>query len=139
VKAKGVYDAVNYTRRIHAGDREVADTFVIESRGSHRYDWFFYCLGEPVCGYDTETVESLGKENGYQHLFDVRKFITDETWHVDFQLEDKTVRVEMEGAPVTEVHIINSYTDSTERTRYGLMVRREAENTVFDTRYTCLS
>jgi hypothetical protein len=54
-------------------------------------------------------------------------------------MEDKTVRVEMGGHVGTEVHIVNSFTDSTERKRYGLMVRRRAENTIFDTRYRCIT
>jgi oligo-alginate lyase len=137
VKAKGVYDAVNYTRQLAAGDLEVTDRFAIEARGEYTYDWFFYCLGDLVCTYDTVAVESLGDKNGYQHLFDVRKFETDGTWRVEFELEDKTIRVEMQGVPGTQVYLVNSYTDSTERTRRGLMVRRRAEDTLFDTKYSC--
>jgi hypothetical protein len=57
---------------------------------------------------------------------------------VDFELESKTIRVSMAGAPGTAVHIVNSYMDSTEHTRYGLMVRRRAEKTLYDTKYTRL-
>ncbi len=138
VRSKGVYGAVNYARRFRVGDLQVEDRFEIDSRGEHTYDWFFYCLGEVRCERETAPVTSLGSENGYQHLFDVRKFVTDGEWNVDFVLPDKTVRVDMAGAPATEVHIVNSYTDSTEHKRYGLMVRRRAERTVYETRYRCI-
>lgn len=138
VKAKGVYGAVNYARRFLVGDGHVEDRFEIDSHGVHTYDWFFYCAGEVRYRFNTVPVASLGGENGYQHLFDVRKFVTNEAWGVDFVLADKTVRVEMAGAPETEVHIVNSYTDSTEHKRYGLMVRRRAERTVYEARYRCV-
>ena len=138
VRAKGVYDAVNYARRFRVGDLEVEDRFEIDSRGEHTYDWFFYCAGEVRYGFETIPVASLGTENGYQHLFDVRRLVTDDEWSVDFVLADKTVCVEMAGAPATEVHIVNSYTHSTEHKRYGLMVRRRAECTVYETRYRCI-
>ena len=138
VKAKGVYDAANYTREIRVGDAQIADRFLVDARGDYTLDWFFYCLGEVRCEYETTPVESLGEENGYQHLFDIRRFDTDDDWHVDFELEDKTIRVSMAGVPGTVVHIVNSYMDSTEHTRYGLMVRRQAEKTLYDTMYTRL-
>ena len=138
VKAKGVYDAVNYKRELRAGDLRVDDRFEIDARGEYVYDWFFYCLGDVECDYSTVSVAKLGEDEGYQHLFDIRKFQTDDPWHVDFVLEDKTIRAAMQGEPGTEVHMVNSYTDSTERTRHGLMVRRRAEKTVFNTTYTCI-
>ncbi|TVQ29583.1 MAG: hypothetical protein EA382_00055, partial [Spirochaetaceae bacterium] len=142
VRAKGVYDAVNYSRRIVVGDRvgdhDVDDAFSVDARREHLYDWFFYCAGEPHSSRETTPVPSLGTENGYQHLFDVRKFATDGAWSVDFELPDKTIRVEMSGAAGTEVHLVNSYTDSTAHTRWGLMVRRREVSTTFNARYRCI-
>jgi oligo-alginate lyase len=137
VTAKGIYDAVNYTRHLRVGDRQLEDRFDVLTYEEHTMDWFFYCLGDLQCDYDTEALASLGDANGYQHLFDIRQFDTDGDWSVDFVLADKTIRVAMAGAPGTTVHLVNSYMDSTAHTRQGLVVRRRAISTSFDTLYTC--
>jgi len=137
VAAKGIYDAVNYTRELRVGESQVDDRFRVTALGEHLLDWFFYCLGDLRCPWETEPVASLGEAEGYQHLLDVRRFCTDDDWHVDFALEGRTVRVAMAGVPGTTVHLVSSYMDSTEHRRPGLMVRRRAEATSFDTRYTC--
>jgi len=137
VTAKGVYDAVNYSRELRVGDSEVGDRFRIDGYEEHTLDWFFYCLGDLQCAYETEPVESLGDANGYQHLLDIRRFTTEADLYVDFVLESKTVRVAMAGSPGTAVHLVSSYMDSTEHRRQGLVVRRQATTTLFDTRYTC--
>ncbi|MBT3344707.1 MAG: hypothetical protein HN712_28010 [Gemmatimonadetes bacterium] len=137
VTAKGIYDAVNYTRQLRVGHSQLEDRFDVQAYEEHTVDWFFYCLGDLQCQYDTVALTSLGDENGYQHLFDIRHFTTDDDWSVDFVLADKTVRVAMAGAPGTTVHLVYSYMDSTEHTRQGLVVRRRAVSTCFETRYTC--
>ena len=137
VTAKGIYDAVNYTRQLRVGDRQVEDRFDVQAYEEHTVDWFFYCLGDLQCDYDTQALASLGDSNGYQHLFDIRHFDTDGDWSVDFVLADKTIRVSMAGALGTTVHLVNSYMDSTAHTRRGLVVRRRAVSTCFDTLYTC--
>lgn len=80
VAAKGVYDAVNYSRELRVGESEVRDRFCVDGYEDHTLDWFFYCLGDLQCDYETEPVESLGDANGYQHLLDIRRFTTDAGW-----------------------------------------------------------
>ena len=138
VSAKGVYEAANFTRTVRVEDYRIEDSFRVDARGEYTMDWLFYCEGEAKCEYDTEPVEKLGEEEGYQHLFDVRRFAIEGDWFVDFTLSDKTVRVEMAGLPGTEVYLVKSYTDSTEHVREGLKVRRRCEKTTFATRYLCI-
>lgn len=138
VTAKGIYDAVNYTRHLRVDGYTVEDRFDVHAYETHTMDWFFYCLGDLQCDYDTRPLASLGDDNGYQHLFDIRHFDTDDDWAVEFILADKTVRVAMAGSPGTTVHLVNSYMDSTAHTRQGLVVRRNTASTRFDTRYTCI-
>ena len=94
-------------------------------------------MGEVRCPHGTSPVEKLGDEDGHQHLMSIRKFVPVDDWWVEFELEDKIVRVWMAGENGTEVHIVDSYMDTTEHRRSGLVVRRRAERTVFDTLYTC--
>jgi oligo-alginate lyase len=138
VSAKGVYEASNFTRTVTVADYRIEDTFIVEARGEYTFDWMFYCKGDVICPYETVPVESLGDDEGYQHLFDIRKFSTDSDWYVDFDLEDKTIRTTMVGEAGTEVFLVNSYTHSTEKKRYGLAVRRHTENTQFRAVHECL-
>lgn len=139
VSAKGVYQATNFTRTLAVEDLKVHDRFEVDSRGTYTVDWMLYCRGTIVTDYDTEPVDSLGADDGYQHLYNIRRFTTDDRWHLDFELPDKTIRVSMDGAPGTMVHIVGSHTDSTARPRQGIIVRREAEHTVFDAVHECIT
>ena len=114
------------------------DTFDVECRGEYVIDWSLYCLGSVEYEFETEEIGSIGDDEGYEHLFDIKRLRTDEDWHVDFVRSDKRIRISMKGVSGTEVHIVNSYTDSTERTRFGLVVRRRAENTTYEALHECL-
>lgn len=154
-KAKAVYEATDYTRSFKVDQNKVEDEFLVHNWAEHDIDWFFYCEGELVCGYETEKVETLAEnyikkgmpedgygksepESGYQHFMDVEKFETDGDWNVEFRLADKTVKVSMEGEPGTTVYLVNSYTADKERKRRGLVVRRRAAKTLFKTVYECI-
>ncbi len=133
----------------------VEDEFEVHNWDTHEIDWFFYCEGEQKCSFSTEKVESLAedflkngidkdqimmppRQAGYQHLLDVEKFTTDDSWHIDFELPDKTIRVTMEGETGTSVYLFDSYTANKEKKRRGIMVRRTADKTTFKTTYECI-
>lgn len=138
VNAKAVYAAVDFARSFKVSEDVIEDTFEVTAWGEYTMDWFFYCKGEIQCPYTTIPVEKIGDKDGYQYLFDIRSFKTDEDWQVTFETEDKQIIVSMDGEDGTEVFIVNSYTTDKEKTRYGLCVRRNKEKTVFKTRYTCV-
>jgi len=155
VKTKALYEATDFTRAFKVDNNKVKDDFLVYSWDTHLVDWFFYCEGELICNNETEDVETLAPEYlkngkpdphgriaprqaGYQHLMDVKRFKTDEDWTVDFELPDKIIRVTMKGEPETIVHLVNSYTANKEKTRRGLMVRRQADKTLFATTYECI-
>lgn len=155
VRAKAVYEATDFTREFKVSENRVEDNFLVHSWGDYSVDWFFYCEGELIHDYTTEKVETLAgeylkkpyedtnshiaiKQAGYQHLLDVEKFETDSDWTVSFRLPDKTIIVSMKGEPGTTVHLVNSYTANKEKTRRGLVVRRQAEKTLFETVYECI-
>jgi hypothetical protein len=154
-KAKAVYEATDFTRSFRVSRDRVLDEFEVHNWDTHEIDWFFYCEGEQKCSYTTEKVETLAEEflkdgmdkeqimmpprqSGYQHLLDVEKFSTDEKWHIDFELPDKTIRVSMEGEQGTTVYLFDSYTANKEKKRRGIMVRRTADKTTFKTTYECI-
>ncbi len=137
-KAKGVYQAVDFERSFKVEKDKVYDNFLVHGWGEYSIDWFFYCKGQLLCDYETKNIESLGTEDGYQHLFDVKQFTTDDNWFVTFLLEDKKIKVSMKGEKNTSVYLINSYTANKKQKRYGIIVRRKAEKTLYETIYECI-
>ena len=136
VKAKAVYSAVDYTRSFEIIENTVYDNFEVEGRGEYLMDWFFYCKGDILCPYETTTVDKIGDADGYQYLFDIRTFESDDDWYVEFDMEDKKAVLTMKGEKGTRVFIVNSYTSNKESTRYGVVVRRKNEKTVYGAKYT---
>jgi|GEM_PF-507330 len=154
-KTKAIYEATDFTRSFRVSKDKVEDEFEVHNWDTHDIDWFFYCEGEQKCSYETEKVETLAadflenskdldqvmnspREAGYQHLLDVETFSTDDDWHIDYELPDKTIRVSMKGEPGTEVFIFDSYTANKEKRRRGIIARRHADKTTFRTTYECL-
>lgn len=136
-KSKNVYECCDYTRELTIEGGKINDEFHIKGVETYNIDWVFYCKGDLVCGYETESVESLGHSDGYQHLFDIRKFQGTKDWKIAFELEDKTIFLEMKGIPETEVFLVNSYTKDFNSTRQGVIVRRKGTETLYSTQYTC--
>jgi len=138
-KAKGVYQAVDFERAFKVEENKVYDDFLVHGWGEYSMDWFFYCKGDLKCPYETKNVEAIGSEDGYQHLFDIKEFKTDDDWNVTFSLEDKDIKVSMKGEKGTIIYLVNSYTANKEQKRYGLVVRRQKEKTVYKTTYECIN
>jgi hypothetical protein len=136
-KSKNVYECCDYTRDIRIDGPVVYDEFLVKGVEEYNIDWLFYCKGELSCGYITEAVESLGESEGYQHLFDIRKFSGGSDWQVKFEMEDKTVFLDMTGEPGTEVFLVNSYTRDFNSIRPGVVVRRNGKGSFFKAKYTC--
>lgn len=136
-KSKNVYECCDYTRDLRIDGPVVYDEFTIKGVEEYNIEWLFYCKGELKCNYETIEVESLGTEEGYQHLFDIRKFDGSKNWTVEFELEDKSVVLDMEGAPETEVFLVNSYTTDFNSTRPGVIVRRKGKESLYKAKYTC--
>lgn len=136
-KSKNVYECCDYTRDIRIDGPVVYDEFTVKGVEEYNIEWLFYCKGELKCNYDTVAVDSMGTEEGYQHLFDIRKFNGSKDWTIEFELEDKTVVLDMEGAPETEVFLVNSYTTDFNSTRPGVIVRRKGTGSIYKAKYTC--
>ncbi|MBN2558829.1 MAG: heparinase II/III family protein [Clostridia bacterium] len=137
-KSKNVYECCDYTRDISIEGPVVSDEFTVAGVEEYTIDWVFYCKGDLTCGYETEASGPLGDSEGYQHLFDVKKFDGSGDWKVAFETKDKTIVLEMQGAPGTEVFMVGSYTEDFKSTRAGVLVRRHGSGSVFKAKYTCM-
>lgn len=135
-KAKGIYEAVDFTRELQAFDNHVVDNFFVNCWGEYVIDWAFYCKGDITFDYDYEKIDKIGENDGYKHLMDIKKFSGDNDWFVSFELDDKTITLSMDGLKDTEVFVVNSYTKSLRDTRYGVIVRRYGSSTTYKAIYS---
>ncbi len=137
-KSKNVYECCDYTRDLRIDGPKLYDEFTIRGVEQYTIDWLFYCEGELLCDYDTVESGPLGDGEGYQHLFNIRGFVTDDDWRVVFKLKDKSVTVGMKGEPGTKIYLFDSYTFDFNTTRPGILVRRQGSQTVYETEYECV-
>ena len=137
-KSKNVYECCDYTRDISIEKNIVYDEFLVSGVEEYNIEWLFYCEGIINCSYKTEDIESLGDKEGYQHLFDIKKFSGDKDWKIEFEMSDKVLTLDFEGEPGTEVFIVNSYTTDFNTTRPGVIVRRSGSKTLYKAKYTCI-
>ena len=100
-------------------------------------DWVIHCAGEQKTQFLAEPCPPLGTEDGYQHLLELRRYETDTAWEVRFELEDKTVVLEMEGEPGTAIYLFKGYEYASDKIRPGVLVRRKgAAGTAFRAAFT---
>ncbi len=135
-RANDVYEGVDYVRSLELDGLQLKDTFVVQSDDEHTMDWLFHCAGEQTTDFVTAPCDPIGTEDGYHHLLDLRRFATDDKWEVRWELADKTVVLEMEAEPGTEVYLFRGYEYTAEKTRAGVLVRRQGAGTVFQATYT---
>lgn len=77
VESDGAYPGSTLQRYLWLNDKMLVDVFEVESSKSHQVDWVVHAISERVAPVgssgDGETI-SPGKENGYQHLTDARRW-----------------------------------------------------------------
>lgn len=119
----------------------VVDLFGIGGAGPNRQrarqvDWVYRNFGE--LRVSTELVEDekpLGKDNGYQHIRDVRRESADTTWTATFESEGQGVRLTMLGEKGTEVIAATAPGTTLDERLDVLFARRQAPTPHARTRY----
>ncbi|WP_461207095.1 heparinase II/III domain-containing protein [Clostridium sp. DL1XJH146] len=77
VKAEDVYDDVDFVRGVSITNNGFKDQFKIEMEKEGICDYFFHVEGDIACELDYCDANLIFKGNGYQHLKDVKKVVTD--------------------------------------------------------------
>jgi hypothetical protein len=119
----------------------VVDLFGVGGAGPNRQrgrrmDWVYRNFGElQVSAELVEDEKALGKDNGYQHIRDVRRGSADETWTATFEREGQGVRLTMLGEAGTEVIAATAPGTTLEERLAVLFARREAPPPHARTRY----
>jgi hypothetical protein len=104
--ADNAYDGVKMRRLVAMADDYVAIIDHVSSNEEHTYDWVYHNYGE--LSMDASVAQKaqegpLGEGEGYEHISSVKRGFCDGAWGATWKLADKDVRLEMTGAPGTEI------------------------------------
>ena len=119
----------------------VVDVFGVGGAGPNRQrrrqvDWVYRNFGElRVSAELVEDDKALGKDNGYQHIRDVRRGSADGTWTATFESEGQGVRLTMLGEAETEVIAATAPGTTLDERLDVLFARRQAPTPHARTRY----
>ena len=119
----------------------VVDLFGVGGAGPNRQrgrrmDWVYRNFGElQVSAELVEDGKALGKDNGYQHIRDVRRGSPDGTWTATFESEGQGVRLTMLGEAGTEVIAATAPGTTLDERLDVLFARRQAPTPHARTRY----
>lgn len=137
-KSKNVYECVDFIRDLSIDKNILIDEFHVQAAAELDLDYAFYCKGQVRITDKYETVDKLGDNEGYQHLFDIKKVNNEKDVTIAFELADKTVYVTVAGSKGSKIFVVNSYVDNFNDTRYGLLVRRNGKSTTYKVTYKCV-
>ncbi|MFI3226045.1 MAG: heparinase II/III family protein [Clostridia bacterium] len=129
---KNVHDGVDYKRAVEIFDDGFTDVFDVISKDVHNYDWIFHCQADLLTELELEESDLGYKENGYQHIQDVKKLVNvpDELvleW--DLQGTKLTSTIKTAGK---EVFLTKTYDNPASTFRTGVMLRAKTDSTTFD-------
>ncbi|MBN1344089.1 MAG: heparinase II/III family protein [Phycisphaerae bacterium] len=126
------YPNVAMKRTVAMTDAYLIDVFEVTGDQTHTIDWTYHNFGElkPNLTVSPQP-EPLGKDNGYQHLTDVRQAQTDDTWSADFVQPGANVRLTMLGQTGTTLHFGMAMSENPPQPCPMVAVRRHAKQTTF--------
>ena len=119
----------------------VVDLFGVGGAGPNRQrgrqiDWVYRNFGELRVSTDlVEDEKPLGKDNGYQHIRNVRRGSADGTWTATFESEGQGVRLTTLGEAGTEVIAATAPGTTLDERLDVLFARRQAPTPHARTRY----
>ncbi len=126
-----VYKGVDYIRKIDLVDNGFNDTFEVISNEEHTYDYFFHSEAKLITELNLAEATLGSNENGYQHIKNVRKVITDEnsltlTWKLGQYTLYSTI--DLQGK---ELFITKTYDNPVTKYRTTLILRSKAQNALY--------
>ena len=137
-KSKNVYECVDYMRDMKIDGNKVYDIFNIKAVDVLDLDYVFYCKGKCIIDYKYENVDKIGNDEGYQHLFDIKKIDNSSAVTIKFDIEDKIVYVTVEPEEGSILYVVNSYVNNFNDTRQGIIVRRKSKEETYKVTYECV-
>lgn len=122
---KDVYEGVDCQREVRIIDNKIIDKYDIQGDKKATYDYVFHFESDFVIETkDSLTDASLGfTDNGYQHIIDCKKIITDKDYAI---LEAKTdglsvdVKIDLKNK---ELYLLKTMDNPVNKTRNSLLIR----------------
>lgn len=122
---RDVYPGVDYTRELVASDGCLDDVFECKdgSGTAHTYDYMFYCNGEQSCDCESESCEPL-EGRLYDLLLEPKVIDNGKTVTVTYTTAKSVVKMIIEGCEGSKVYLFDSYAQTKDLRRRGVMIRR---------------
>lgn len=117
------------------GEALVDTTEILCEEEGHTVDWLFHSKGEWTANAALGEAVTLGEENGYQHLKDAKRLVTDGPLSLSFTLEGETLTLTANTERM-EAYIAKSPDNPADRYRTVLILRSHAKNNRFTVKYT---
>lgn len=131
-ESKGVYEGVDYIRDIKLENGAFSDKFDVTSGEEHTFDYFFHIEAELLTELKTEG-SCLGyTEEGYQHLHNVRKVITDDnSVTIDWKLGINTITSTID-IDKSELFVCTSPDNSDQGYRNTIIIRQQGSSATYN-------
>ena len=136
VSADDVYEGVTFTRDISLTEKGFSDHFLVDHKEKSTCDFFFHIEGENISELDMETSDLGFTENGYQHIKNVKKIISNGNalkikWNVDGAILESNISLEN-----TELFLGSSPDNSVEGFRNTIILRQITDKADFKIDWT---
>jgi oligo-alginate lyase len=129
--SENVYDGVDYTRKIDILPAGFKDEFDVNSSDIHTYDWFFHSQAKLLSELKYEKAELGFTENGYQHIQDIKRVITDnDSVVLKWDLNGKIIKSEIDTKD-KEIYIAKTYDNPASLLRTSIILREKNNNSIF--------
>lgn len=133
VRANEAYHATNFERIVKLSDNGFTDLFLVKSENDNNADWFFHTEGELSCAPICENANIGYSDNGYQHLQNIRKIITDEK-QIDlvWTFANKVKGTQTLALENVSAYICESYDNPVNKFRTAVILRSNGKNASFN-------
>lgn len=126
-----VYEGVDYTRKIDLLEAGFNDEFNVTSSEKHTYDWFFHSQAKLLSELKYETADLGYNENGYQHIKDVQRVLSDsDSIVLEWELDGILIESEIDLTD-KEMYIVQTYDNPVSKFRTSIILREKSNNAVF--------
>lgn len=129
--AENVYDGVDFIRKIDLLKDGFKDEFLVNSNSKHVYDWLFHSEAKLITKLKYESCKLGFKENGYQHIQDVKRVSADDdTLRLEWDLNGMVLESEI-GLENSELFIAKTYDNPVSSFRTTIILRQKDYNARF--------
>ncbi|SHH67074.1 heparinase II/III domain-containing protein [Clostridium grantii] len=135
-KVEDVYEKVDYERKIDLLPSGFNDEFIVSSSEQHTYDWFFHSEAKLLSELSYESASLEFNENGYQHISNVRKVVTDSTIiSLEWELDGKIIESKIDITD-KEMFICDTFDNPVSSLRTSIILREKNNKATFKVNWT---